>query len=188
MKRLTECLEDVFSNIEPNTSTDILIGDLVSIAIKFCSDFNITFPEIPPLEQEFSLKLQLDWCKSMFSNVINTYITSKNLQRHSWYIQGVISYIEKNYSKNISLKDMADHIGISEQHLSSVFKDEIGKSPSNYLTEYRIERAKSLLEQNEINLKRLYSEVGFNSYNYFFTVFKKYTGFTPEEYRKSRKS
>ncbi len=184
MERLTECLEEVFSHIEPNTSTDILIGDLVSIATKFCADFHISFPEISPLEQGFSLKRQMEWCKDMFSDVINTYITSKNLQRHSQYIQGVINYIEKNYSKNISLKDIADHIGLSEQQLRSVFKKELDKSPSNYLTEYRIERAKLLLAQDKTSLKGLYSEVGFNSYNYFFTAFKKYTGYTPREYKK----
>ncbi len=184
MEQLTECLEEVFSHIEPNTSTDILIGDLVSIATKFCADFHISFPEISPLEQGFSLKRQMEWCKGMFSDVINTYITSKNLQRHSQYIQGVINYIEKNYSKNISLKDIADHVGLSEQQLRSVFKKELDKSPSNYLTEYRIERAKLLLAQDKTSLKGLYSEVGFNSYNYFFTAFKKYTGYTPREYKK----
>lgn len=187
MERTTQCLDEVFSEIDADTSTDILIGDLVSIAIKFCSDFDITFPEIPPLENVSSLNLKLEWCKNMFAKVIDSYITSKNLQKHSWYIQSVINYIGKNFSKSISLKDMAEHVGLSEQHLCSVFKDELGKSPSNYLTEYRIERAKSLLEKDNINLKRLYSEVGFNSYNYFFTVFKKYTGCTPEAYRKNRK-
>lgn len=184
IERVTECLEEVFSNLEPNASTDILIGDLISIATKFCSDSNITFPEISSLKQDFSSRHQLEWCKYMFNSVINTYITSKNLHRHSLYIQSVLSYIEKNYSKNITLKDIADYVGLSEQQLRSVFKKELDKSPSNYLTEYRIEQAKKLLSQGKINLKRLYSEVGFNSYNYFFTAFKKYTGYTPKEYRK----
>ena len=186
MKRLTQCLDEIFSHVDPNSTFDILIGDLVSIAIKFCSDFKITFPDIPPLKSASTSSVShLEWCKKMFNKIIENYKESKNLQRHSWYIQKVVSYIEKNYSKSISLKDIAKYIGISEQHLSTVFKKETGKPFSTYLTEYRIDRAKELLEQNEINLKQLYSEVGFNNYNYFFTVFKKYVGCTPETYRKS---
>ena len=81
-------------------------------------------------------------------------------------------------------RDMADHVGLSEQQLRSVFKKELDKTPSNYLTEYRIECTKLLLAQDKTNLKSLYSEVGCNSYNYFFTAFKKYTGYTPQEYKK----
>lgn len=186
LQQIIRCLEEIFSEIDEETQTDILIGDLISIAAKFCSSYEIDFPEISAPDFFLSVSAKLKWCEDMFKSVIDTYINTKSKKNHSRYIGAVINYIEKNYSKNISLKDMAAYVGISEQHLSTVFKDEVGKSPSVYLTEYRIERAKTLLEKNEINLKQLYSEVGFNSYNYFFTVFKKITGLTPEAYRKSR--
>lgn len=184
MDQLNSYLEDIFSTLNPNSTPEILIGDLVSIAVKFCSDYDIPFPDIPSPESATDSNMRLKWCKDMFSRVIGDYLKKKNIQRHSRYTQSVIAYIEKNYSKNISLKDIAKHIGITEQHLSTVFKDETGKTLLNYLTEYRIDKAKELLEKDDINLKQLYSEVGFNSYNYFFTVFKKTVGRTPETYRK----
>lgn len=184
---ICQCLDEIFSAIDDGTPTNILIGDLISIATKFCSDTGISFPDMPIPNLNLPLNLQLDWCKNMFTTIINTCMSAESGQLHSEYTQSVIKYIEKNYSNNILLKDIAKHIGISEQYLSTVFKKDLGKSPSDYLTEFRIEQAKELLEQNKLNLKEIYSQVGFNSYNYFFTVFKKLTGLTPNAYKKGKR-
>ena len=79
---------------------------------------------------------------------------------------------DEKYKEDITLKGIAETIGITEQHLSRIFKEETGENLSCYLNRFRIDKAKELLE-NDVNIKYLYSEVGFKNYNYFFVAFKK---------------
>ena len=104
--------------------------------------------------------------------------------RHSTYARFVRTFIADNYKEDISLKAIAETMGITEQHLSKIFKDETGEKLSSYLSRFRIDKAKELLE-DDVNIKYLYSEVGFKNYNYFFVAFKKAVGCTPVEYKRS---
>ena len=95
-----------------------------------------------------------------------------------------IEYIQNNFTKDISRRDIANHLKINEQYLSRVFKLITDKTIPTYITECRIEEAKRLLLKSDVDLKYLYSAVGFNDYNYFFVIFKKNVGCTPTEYKK----
>ncbi len=183
--KVNRILDEIFENIEIHHPSDILLGELITIATKFCSEFNISSDEFRPLtDKTYSQNSYIEWSKAMFSYIIDTHLKNSKQNYHFKYVQSVHEYIAQNYGKNIALKDISSSIGISEQHLSKIYRLQTGKTLSNYLTEYRIERAKELLEKDEVNLKYLYSIVGFNDYNYFFVVFKKYVGCTPNEYKK----
>lgn len=185
--KVNNILDDIFNNIEIDSPSDIIIGELITIATKFCSEFDIPVKEILPLKNEtYSKSTYLSWSKEMFSYIIDSHFKTSEQNYHFKYVQSAREYIAENYGNHITLKDISGYIGISEQHLSKIFKLQTGKTLSSYLTEYRIDRAKEFLEKNEVNLKYLYSMVGFNDYNYFFVVFKKYVGCTPNEYRKNR--
>ena len=94
-----------------------------------------------------------------------------------------MEYIQDNYKKDISRQDIAEHLKINSQYLSRIFKSLTGKTITTYITECRIEQAKILLQQGDVDLKYLYSTIGFNDYNYFFVVFKKQVGMTPIQYK-----
>ena len=101
---------------------------------------------------------------------------------YSTTVARVISYIEEHYKNNISLEKCAEHTGISYAHLSRIFKKETTLSFSEYLNHFRISRAKILLAENKLTIKKIAGETGFANYNYFFRVFKEVVGVTPAEY------
>ena len=183
--KVNQILDEIFQNVEINNNSDILLGELITIATKFCSEYNIPSNEIKPLKSGiYNPNAYINWSKQMFSYIIDTQLKNSKQNYQYKYVQTVRDYIAQNYGKKISLKEISGVIGISEQHLSKIFKQQTGKTLSTYLTEYRIEKAKDLLKKDDVNLKYLYTIVGFNDYNYFFVVFKKYVGCTPSEYRK----
>lgn len=67
--------------------------------------------------------------------------------------------------------------------MSKLVKRHTGKTFTEYLTYYRISKAKSMILEGTLSIKEITYAVGFNSQNYFAKVFKKYTGFTPSEFR-----
>jgi len=68
--------------------------------------------------------------------------------------------------------------------LSKMYKKQTGISLKDYISEYRIEQAKILLRKSELLVSDVAEEVGFDNFTYFSTLFKKYTGMTPNQYRK----
>lgn len=96
--------------------------------------------------------------------------------------------VEKELYLNpsFSLEDAAKELKVSRHILSQYLNEILGKSFSNLIKEYRIEKAKRLLEnEKNFTLESLGYESGFNSKSTFFTTFKKTTGLTPAEYQKS---
>ena len=95
----------------------------------------------------------------------------------------VLDYLNNNYSLDISLNDVAKNVNLSYTYLSKVFKDEIGKSFVDYLTELRIEKSMKLLANQNLSIKEICQKIGYNDPNYYSKAFKKVTGMTPTEYR-----
>ena len=94
-----------------------------------------------------------------------------------------VEYIIEHYNENINLNQIADHFGITPFYLSRLVKKHTGKTFTDYLTYYRILKAKEMIRQGELSIKEITYAAGFNSQNYFSKIFKKYTGDTPSEYR-----
>ena len=93
-------------------------------------------------------------------------------------------YISKNYgNESLSVKDISSHVFLSASYVCTFFKNETGKTLNQYLTEYRMEKAKQLLADPRFRIADISSKVGYNDGNYFGKSFKKYTGFSPSEYR-----
>lgn len=125
-----------------------------------------------------------EWNKKLFHCIVDTYTSQEKGAHKQQYSHLVRDYISKNYNENIGLRQIASNIGITESYLSTVFKDETGETISTYLTKFRIEKAKELLKDN-VDIKYLYSLVGFKNYNYFFVAFKKIVGCTPIQFKKN---
>lgn len=90
---------------------------------------------------------------------------------------------------NLKLSDVANEINVIPHNLSQYLNDNLGKSFSLFINEYRIEAAKSLLVQKiEYTTEAIGYECGFNSKSTFYTTFKKITGYTPANYRKYQAS
>ena len=98
-------------------------------------------------------------------------------------IDTAIEYIEKNISSDISLESTASHCFLSPTYFSMCFKNKTGKTFSSYLSELRLNKAKSLLSQTDIPINRVAELCGFNSASYFHRFFKRSTGMTPLNYK-----
>lgn len=92
-------------------------------------------------------------------------------------------YLQENYMYDISMQDLAKKMNYSEAYFCSLFKQCFGKNFTPYLTEYRVEEAKKLLEQPTVSIKDAGKAVGYGDSNYFAKVFKRITGQSPTEYR-----
>lgn len=99
-------------------------------------------------------------------------------------VHQIKQYIMENSSKDISLEMIADRVSLSPYYISKLFKEQLGLNYIDYLTECRIERAKSLMCDSELSLKEITFEIGYNDPNYFSRVFRRVYGITPTEYRK----
>lgn len=120
-------------------------------------------------------------------NNLNSYFTmyhslSANKQ-YSKLIQNAIGEIEENYKEPISLNSTADKLGITPQYLSRLFNKETSTSFINYLTTFRIEKAKELLRNSTLKINEICCRVGYTDAKYFCTLFKKTVGVTPNQYR-----
>lgn len=100
-------------------------------------------------------------------------------------IQVSVSYINNNYEREISLKDIAQYVFLSTSYFTRAFKEEMGISPINYLLKTRIERAKELLKDSTQKISDIALSVGFSNQQRFNDIFKKYVKMTPLQYRKS---
>lgn len=94
-------------------------------------------------------------------------------------------FIEENIREPISAKEVANHMNISYTYFSRCFKKETGKSFSEYLTFLRLRQAVWLLRHTDETIEEIADYIGFNTANYFSSIFKKFIGITPSEYRLS---
>lgn len=97
-------------------------------------------------------------------------------------------YLEGHYMNEITLEQIAEKYYFNASYFSTLFKNYFGKSFLNYLTELRMRKAKEILieSDNKVKIKDVANRVGYHDANYFIRAFKKFYGYTPEEYRKIR--
>jgi AraC-like DNA-binding protein/ligand-binding sensor protein len=103
--------------------------------------------------------------------------------RHASALRKAERFIWENYSRKISLKEIADISGLSAPYFSTIFKDEMGENLSNYLNRLRVEKASSMLRETDSPISGISVACGFEDQSWFSKVFKCYTGFSPSKYR-----
>ena len=91
-------------------------------------------------------------------------------------------YIINNYTKDISLEDIAVHFNLSRGYICSLFKNELGRNFKEYLDDFRVEKAKELIAKKNIKIRDLANQIGYNDTGTFIRIFKKYTGVSPGQY------
>lgn len=119
------------------------------------------------------------------------YNTADERKSKAKYQKGVrlaSDYINENFTKQISIEELAELCGLSLNYFSLCFKDTFGETPKVYITKMRLSKAKTLLEFSSYNIKEIATVCGFQKFNSFSCSFKKYMGMTPSEYRESLSS
>jgi AraC-like DNA-binding protein/ligand-binding sensor protein len=103
--------------------------------------------------------------------------------RHAAALRKAERYIQENYSRKISLQEIAKISGLSAPYFSTIFKEERGENLSTYLNRLRIEKAGHLLLKTDMALSDIARACGFEDQSWFSRMFKSYTGLSPGKYR-----
>lgn len=93
------------------------------------------------------------------------------------------AYMEQYYKNDLTLQELSKLCGYSPSHFSRCFKEHYGVNFVQYLTQIRIEKAKTLLAETELTIAEITEKIGFQSASYFSNTFKKITGLAPNQFR-----
>lgn len=116
-------------------------------------------------------------------NGVYIFATKQNLQNH--IVTSIQTYIDENLDKNLTVSDICSSFHYGKTTLSKVFRAYTGYGIAEYCVHRKIERSKDLLRQSSVNISTISDQLAFDSPQYFSQVFRRVTGMTPSEYRKS---
>lgn len=100
-------------------------------------------------------------------------------------VSDAVRWIERNLAEPFTIRQVADAAGLGPSSLRQHFLDELGESPSAYMTRQRVEKAKLLLRDSRRSITDIALTLGFSTSSYFTSVFRRQTGQTPSEYRQA---
>ena len=129
---------------------------------------------------------------SLFGEIISKNQFEENLftenenAKNLYKLKKVLDYIRSTYSKQITLKEMAQVAGVSPKYFCSFFKTMTAKTPMEYLNSYRIEKAAAKLLSTDESVTDIAYSCGFNDLSYFIKVFKDFKGISPKKFRKDK--
>lgn len=124
------------------------------------------------------------WFRGRMERLAEQSIETRDKAKHT-SIDKAKAYMEQHYDRDLSLSEVAEHVGMNAAYLSVLFKEAMGESYIKYLTRLRMERAKVLLS-NGLKVQQVSERTGYHTYRHFSEVFKKYTGKTPGQYKEDR--
>jgi two-component system response regulator YesN len=196
-KEVKQRMDDIFGKISNmrlgSKSTQMICAELINIVNKICKDTGIeisrlyTSEDIPyNLIQKYETLMDIKaWVLNLYDKLMIMLKLMRLESGLSDIMKKAVEFIHRNYSSDISLKDVAAFAGASSSYISRLFKEECNVGFAEYLNHVRVEHAKQYIENGELKLKEIVNRVGFNNYNYFFKVFKEVTGMTPLEYEQT---
>ena len=111
----------------------------------------------------------------------NELVTKKNNEKE--IASQIVDYIEKNFGKHITLKDIAKILGYDYNYMSRYFKNTFNMTFTDFVNLYRLETAIRLIEETDISITEICYESGFKSTRTFNNFFKSKTGLTPTMYK-----
>lgn len=120
--------------------------------------------------------------QSFIINSTNSVLDSSNIS-HKNIIKNATKYMENHFSEIVKLEDVSNHVNLSTNYFSSLFKQELNISFANYLNQVRIKESQHLLITTDYTILDIAISVGFKNQNYFTTIFHKISKMTPKQYR-----
>ena len=156
-----------------------IIQALNKSATDFFDEGTILYVELKMCKNGEELEEKL---RHIFYILICKIEDEKNNTDHTLANQ-LVDYIHKNYNRDVSFSEIAEHFNFSRGYLSSFFKNATGENFKDYINMYRVKIAKRMMDENHsISVKELAEQVGCNSSNTFIRIFSKHEGITPGQY------
>lgn len=104
-------------------------------------------------------------------------------ERKDAYVRKAVEYVEMNYSRKMTIAELARHIGLDRSYLGSIFKEQLNTSLQGFLLQYRINKACRLLKDTSLSIGDISRSVGYDDPLLFSKLFRRSLGVPPREYR-----
>lgn len=188
--------EEIFTYLKPYTPQSIRYG-LVYLTINIFDTLNVIENNSTALFKvdftDFSNKIneletleEISQCFISLYEMVIVKLEENKLNKSDIIINTVKKYIDDHYiDSNLSLTSIAESLNMNAVYLGKQFKSIVFKSISEYINDVRISKAVEFLHNSSYTIDDILEKVGWESKKYFFTVFKKNYGVTPNEYRLS---
>jgi AraC-like DNA-binding protein len=135
---------------------------------------------------KYAGNLRLQGLLSIFLSELIEIAERSEVQEASYkdlYIKKAMLMIETNYSRALSIEDMAKNLGLNRNYFSSLFKESLNISPQEYLIKYRVNKACELIKNRSLSISDISRSVGYSDALGFSKIFKKVKGCSPKQYR-----
>lgn len=137
----------------------------------------------------FRPETMIGWFYLIFSCIIPPApVPAPELPGEILYLRSALSYIHNNFSYPITVSDIAQFVGIDRTYLYRIFRSQMGKSPKEYLTDYRLETARAMLRKKQYSVTEVAFSCGFHDSSSFCKAFRKSSGISPLAYGKESSS
>jgi YesN/AraC family two-component response regulator len=146
---------------------------------------NIYGEEISIWQRLHQLENSID-AQQLLGNMLKAvreHLIRRNVSQNNLVVQKVKDIVAAHYMEELTVGEISKEIFYSALHANNLFKRETGKTIFDYLTEYRMEKARELLKDPNAKVYMVGQEVGYENKSHFCLVFKKYTGMSPAEYK-----
>lgn len=165
--------------------------ELVSVCMEFIIEVGASIEEIFPDKQfniieQIQLKKSInemeEWIKNIYRHILDTIKKNKS-SKASKLIEEIKNYISKNFQNDeLNIDEIAKNLFINYAHLCFIFKRDTGVTINEYLTEFRIKKAKEYFDSGNTLILDVAGKVGYADANYFGKCFKKFYGLPPSKY------
>ncbi|MDR0301953.1 MAG: helix-turn-helix domain-containing protein [Treponema sp.] len=123
-----------------------------------------------------------DILHTVIDRILNNIASFRGIP-HAAALRKAENFIIENYTRKISLKEIADTAGLSPPYFSTIFKEEMGENLSKYLNRLRVEKASRMLLETDMSLSEIAACCCFEDQSWFSKIFKAFTGISPGKYR-----
>lgn len=202
-EKISSTIHDYFSEllaVDTTSGTELLKYHLIElVSYVFHSNYMNSYLNSELIQKKqtaFSIINQTDSVLQLEKNITTFFLSlaehevdTKSDANYSFLVQNTLDYISKNYDDcNLSLKTLAAQLDVNPAYLGREFAHATGEYFNDYLNRIRITKAISLLTSTTLKGAKIANSVGFINVSYFFTIFKKFTGQSPGDYRNTHNS
>lgn len=113
----------------------------------------------------------------------NTMKMKQGGRQKDFYIKEALSFVEQNFQNDISVEDIAACCGLNRSYFGKIFRDAMGKSPQEFLMNYRMAKASELLKLTQLSIGDIGNAVGYPNQLHFSRAFKNIYGISPRDWR-----
>lgn len=175
-----EAMQRIFDTFDADADTGVFSFDYVG-AVRHASEIMMMMPR-----RVVSCAELLELFLGIYKHHDRSALYRSEQSRMESYVEFVLNYIHLNYQSPISIGELTNLLGVSQPYLFRIFKAATGRSPKQYLGDYRLLQAKKLLRETDLTIGQVAASVGYADVLVFSKFFTNRQGISPQKYRQSK--